>query len=170
MSHFELIESAVVSVATTQVEFTSIPQDYKHLRIMGHARSNRLGAYRTNQQVRINGASSLYSSQSIFYTGGAGYNSALYLGQTSLSQSIIPANSATANFFAAVLIDLYDYTDSYNKVIRTITSWRDSSTYDIVVEHGARHAQDAITSIQLTNGVTDNFSVGTEFHLFGVGI
>ena len=122
---FESIATTVVGVGgTTTISFADIPSTYKHLQIRVLGRST--GAYTySSLYVRANSVNTTkYSYHSLYGIGDGGGGTSTGRGSGSDTAWVaqnISGDTATANNFGSVIVDILDYanTNKY-KVMRSL--------------------------------------------------
>jgi len=164
-SDFELISTAFGTGSSGVIEFTSIPQDYKHLQIRYTAKNTSTGA---NINLTMNGVTSgVYMRHTLRGTGAAVESTA---GATSASSIIIlnaVSESTTANAFAAGVMDILDYTSTTkNKTIRALHGVVDAVTR-VTLSSGLYAQTTAVSSLTLT-AASNNFTSSSRFSLYGI--
>ena len=164
---------AVVPIAyqtptgVTTITFSSIPQTYQDLFVVGYARSVQ-AATSDNHYFRLNGDTSSLYSRTVLEGDGATASSSR---ETNLQQTYIcaiPGASATANLFSSFTLHFLNYTNtSTNKSgLTRFANDRNGSGVTNLVVHLYRSTS-AITSLTLFNG-SGNFASGTTFALYGI--
>ena len=139
---YELISTVTVSGGSpTLINFTSIPQTYKHLQIRMTARTDRAA---TSDQIFFPQAARVH-----FLLGNG---SAVSSGTDAATQLIgnVPGNTATANTFASMIVDIFDYTSTTkNKTIRALFG-----------------SSSSVNEIRLTSGIIVNTAALTSFQMY----
>lgn len=177
---FESIATTTVGVGgTPTISFADIPQTFKHLQIRVLGRST--GAYTySSLYVRPNSdsASNHYSYHSLYGNGtsAASTGRGTAGGDTAWVAQNISGDTATANNFGSVIVDILDYanTDKY-KVMRSLGGYDNNGSGSpigtISLNSGAYFGStgsstEAITSITLlTDG---DFKQYTHAALYGI--
>ncbi len=176
---FESIATTTVGASgQTTITFIDIPQTYKHLHIRVLGRST--GAYTySSVYVRPNSVSATrYSYHALYGDGSSAVSTGRGTGggDTSWIAQNISGDTATANNFGSVIIDILDYanTNKY-KVMRSFGGYDNNGSGTpigtIVLNSGAFYGStgsstEAITSITLlTDG---NFKQYTHAALYGI--
>ena len=148
----------VGSTSVASIEFTSIPQGYKHLQI----RVLQMTSGTTNPKFRVNGDSaSNYNMHSIYNTnpGAAAYVEAT----TGISYCY---NETTAP--GVSIIDLLDYSNtSKNKTFRMMTGYDNNGAGYLFYRSGLWRSTNAVTSLTF-NADSSNFLQYSQFALYGV--
>lgn len=153
--------------AQSTLEFTSIPQTYKHLQIRGIVRGSSIDAFR----VQFNSDTS--TNYSFHYLFGARGGSSGSSNGTTQSYGIglwsmgMPSSAST---FAFCIYDILDYKDTNKfKTVRGFDGWDANGTGGIETLSYNWRSTSAITSIKLfpsTGGVT--FQQYSTFALYGI--
>jgi hypothetical protein len=168
---FESIATVTVgSGGAANVEFTSIPQTYKHLQIRALARSTTpTGSSASNEMwIRFNSdTASNYASHELnsFGTGRQSYAKTSTAGpRLSLA---LPRDATTANVYGSSIITILDYTNTnIYKTVRTLYGWNAGGSHTGMSSVHWRSTS-AITSITFL-GEQDNFKQHTTFALYGI--
>lgn len=164
---FESIQTATVgSGGQDIVEFTSIPQTFKHLQIRFMFKNNDTGSF-NNSPMRFNNASSGYfehyltSDTAINATGGANlgaFNTIIWAASTNLN----------ANVFSAGVVEILDYSStSKTKVVRSYGGGNNNTSGILWLHSGLFNSQDAVSSIQVDIG-GQMVSEHSQFALYGI--
>jgi hypothetical protein len=163
LSDYELIATAFGAGFTSEINFTSIPQDYKHLQIRLTAKKNDDN---TGLIMQFNGDSTTSYSSHVVSGNGTGVSSFHFgLNQTTLQFRNLIAPSTTANLFSAGIIDILDYTNtSKNTTIRSLNGY---ALGVIALNSGVFLKTNAITSIRLS-GQTGSITSASRFSLYGI--
>ena len=172
-SSFESIASVTVTSNTYSVDFTSIPQTYKHLQIRGIARTSQTGQAGGAGLVMLfnNSGGSNHANHAI---GGDGTNAST---RSDTSNNYIPIRTGAVNAattsgtYGASIVDIIDYASTTkNKTVRVFSGNEyNAAPLDILVSLGSGLliSTAAITSISITNVSFDLVS-GTTFALYGI--
>ena len=171
---FDSIQTVYVSSGTqSTINFTSIPQTYKHLQIRWYARTDRNVNDGDYMLLRFNGISTANSYYGQHYVRGNG-SVAYAAADGTYSGGFIermPALNTLSSVFGSGVIDVLDYTDTNkNKV------WRHLGGYDangdananVRIASGMLLSAPAISSITITSGTSSNFITGSHFALYGI--
>ena len=161
---YELISTTVLSTTTATVTFSSIPSIYKHLQIRYLGRSN-VGSTTDYVQIRMNSDSgSNYASHYLLGSGSSVSSGAVTAQNLIYVGGFITGSTSAANSFGAGIIDLWDYTGTKNKTIRSLSGHTDSR---ISLSSGVWLSTAALSSITLL-GASGSFVAGSRFSLYGV--
>lgn len=151
----------------TSVTFSSIPQTFQDLFVVGFVRSTQ-AATSDNHYFRINGdTATLYSRTLLEGDGSSAYSQR----DTTVAQTYIgaiPAASATSGLFDSFTLHLLNYTSTttFKSGLTRFANDRNGSGYTNLVAHCYRSTA-AITSLTLFNG-SSNFASGSTFALYGI--
>lgn len=122
---FESIATVSVTSSQAAIEFTSIPSTYQHLQVRFIGRTTSTGTGSELVYFRANGVSSntsytrhdlLGNGSTVYAQGtGSGNSAATFYPDGAVN------NGATANTFAANIVDILDYKDTNkNKTVRIL--------------------------------------------------
>ncbi len=164
-----LIQTALITENTPSVTFdvSGLAGIYKHLKIVGTARTNRADTL-DEVNLRFNGDSTnlstslrtLIANSSSLSAGGAE-------GQNRILVTYIPAANNTANTYATFVADLIDpFSSTKNKTVRAFGGQNDGSFRLVGLYSGAWYNTTAVNSILLYSNA--NFVAGSRFSLYGV--
>jgi hypothetical protein len=150
----------VGSAGASTIEFTSIPQTYKHLQIRGISK----GTTSTDANITINSGTAAVRRHQLL-ADGSGTSSSANAGNAFI---IMTTSSTGTNVFDASVIDFLDYTSTTkNKVVRVL-SGRDLNGSGLLCFGSALWTTtNAITSIRLTPAGTA-FAQYTQYGLYGI--
>ncbi len=165
-SAYESIQTITTTGLTGSIDFTSIPQTYKHLQI----RCLSAGQTNTNVRMRFNNDSGTnYSYHGI--QAGTGYGSSVYANygtsQTSIMLFDQQLNSST--YYNATICDILDYSSTVkNKQSATQSGVQPNSTnFFLYFESGLWRSNSAITQITIYP-FSNSFYAGSTFALYGI--
>ncbi len=151
---------------STSIDFTSIPQTYKHLQIRALVRNNR-AATGSNTYFRFNGdtgnsyALHVLTGNGASATAGAGTSSNVMLAQD-------PSANFTANCFAGQIYDILDYTNTNkNKTVRILNGYDGNGSGEVQFWSGLWMNTAAVTSIRLFPN-SGSYVQYTQFALYGI--
>lgn len=160
-------------INSTSLDYSSIPGDYTHLRIVAVCQSSRSGYANTGQLLRINGASASYSRSGHYTAASSGSPvgfvargaNAWYLGQ-------VPAGNRTDdNYTVSAIVDLpfYSRTDTL-KTYMMRSAGDDGTNALSAVAGGAYYGgAGAITSIKLIDDVSSSLGPRARAELWASG-
>lgn len=158
----------VPSGGVASIEFSGIPQGYKHLQIRGILRSS-VGGSEDYTSLRLNGDSgSNYFWHFLFGNGSTANASNPGSASTFIYPYAVPASGFLADSFGVQVIDILDYSStSKNTTVRTLAGYDNNSTGGrIALTSGAWFNTSAVTSLAFTCG--GNFAQYSQFALYGV--
>jgi hypothetical protein len=165
---YDSIETVTVgSGGASDVTFSSIPANYKHLQIRYIAQSAGYGRIQFNSNTT---GSNYYS----YYLSGTGTNpvSAGNLPGSTYSSLVwsIQNFSTTTNTFNAGIIDILDYTSTNkNKTVRILQGVDKNGSGDVELSSGLFSATPAaVTSIKLFPHAANTWLQYTQFALYGI--
>jgi len=154
------------------IEFTNIPQGYKHLQIRAITKNTGAFAGTLDSWMTFNSDSGSNYSFHQLQGNGAAAASAAGTSQTRVripNQS--PGANSTANTFGSAVIDILDYANVYKyKTTRSLYGANDNTTnteYRIFLHSGLWMNTAAITSITIVPE-TANFAQYSRFSLYGI--
>lgn len=148
---YESIATVTVPFGTTAstIDFTNIPQTYKHLQLRGINRTNA-STNTSWQSIRFNGSTASYNNHVLIGDGSsatAGYEN---LGdRINFGQTV--GNTATSGIFGAEIMDILDYTSTNKtKTIRALEGYDLNGAGAVALRSGLWYATPtAITSISV---------------------
>jgi hypothetical protein len=174
---YESISTTVLSSGSAVVEFTSIPQTYKHLQLRCFAQTNR-ATYNQDELYmdRVNGstASTTYGHRlhgSVDTTSNPGSSSySLYDG---VMLSYV-SSSVASNVFGVAIVDILDYTNTSK--FKTIMGFGGADTNGTAAGYrpavslfsGYIPTTSAITSFRLRPSVGSQLNTYSHFALYGM--
>jgi hypothetical protein len=165
---FDLLETTTLTTGAAPFTITGLDgyADYKHLQIRALLRTNLPGATDA-ALVNFNNSSGSETQHSL--TGnGSSVSSAENNGYYTL-RNVIPANTATAGNFAAVVIDFADYNNtSKNTTIRALSGFADGSNNQVGLFSGAWLSTANITEMSFRSGFGYEFVTGCRVSIYGI--
>lgn len=161
------IETITVGVGgLSAITFSSIPQSYKHLRLLGSLRDNRTGSVGDQCLLRFNGDTGA-NYRYTFGQFGSWTNSTT--GTSLLGMITIPSSVNTANFFGQVDTFIADYSNTtLIKGAIAISGYGDGTTPLARIGQGTWNNTAGITSISLTPLTGTLFSQFSTLTLYGI--
>jgi hypothetical protein len=167
---YESIATTTLGANQLTISFTSIPSTYKHLQIRLLARTDRAGNPASNVLLNFNSDTTAnYSYHDLDGDGASTYSSGS-ASTSNIATQRISGNTAGANVFGAIVIDILDYqnTNKY-KTVRYLGGYDNNGGGEIYLGSGNWRSTSAITQIDLTsiNG-TANFKQYSSFALYGI--
>jgi hypothetical protein len=169
----KLIAKNVLGSDTASVTFSSIPQTYTDLVVVGSVRTDRASQYVDIVGVKFNGNTSNYSDRNLYgdvttakstsnASGAYGFGWLLYAN----------GPSSTADTFGSSFAYIPNYAGSTNKSYSSeYATESNSSTQNhafIGALAGLWANTSAITSMDLIPGFGTNFKSGSSFFLYGI--
>lgn len=167
---YESIASTTVGAGgASLVDFTSIPQTYKHLQLRVLARSTDTATSIEFDGRFNNDQSGSYSDQTIYASGGGSISTFNASGTSYMAFQRISGANTTAGNFGAVIIDVLDYTStSKGKTVRQIGGQVNNDTSSVAgYTSNYWNNTSAITSFVLYPN-TGNFAQHTVIALYGI--
>jgi hypothetical protein len=169
----KLIETKTLTVAAASIEFTSIPQTFTDLVLLGSTRSSVAGNNSDNVFMSANAVVSGYSSRNLTGSGtvvSSGINANNITTKTHIG--IAAATAVAGSGWGSTTVYIPNYKGSTNKSYSVdATTEGNSSTQNEVVNTivaGLMPVTAAITSLTITLASGSNFTAGTIFSLYGV--
>lgn len=130
MSSYDSIATANGTGSASSVTFSNIPQTYKHLQVRCFVRTAYAASQDTFYMYNYDNQGSLTNS-AYHYLYGTGVN-AMATGGTGNTSSVggfVPGNTALANTYGIVIVDILDYSNNNkNKTVRSLMGWDDNGT------------------------------------------
>jgi hypothetical protein len=164
---FDSIQTVTASGSSTYVEFTSIPQTYKHLQIRYVGRSSSSNAW-DFVRMQINGATSGYSDHNL-YSDGSSAGSQGGGGGTNIFMSFAATSSSSSGIMGATIADILDYTNTTKyKTVRAFSGADNNSTGYAGLLSGSYQSTSAVSSIKLFLTYGPNWTSGSTFALYGI--
>jgi hypothetical protein len=166
---FDLLETTVLSTATTTITFSSLGSyaAYKHLQIRA-VMKDQAGSPNLNRiDMRFN--SDTGSNYTYHYLNGNGssVNSSAGTSQTKLQFFDMIGGGSDTNIYGAAIIDILDFSSANkNKTVRVLGGGNAGSESDISLGSGAWLSTSAITSISIFGNW--DYAAGSRFSLYGV--
>lgn len=158
---FAQIATTTLSSATTTINFSSIPQTYTDLKIIGNWFSTG-GAL----QWRYNGTTTALYTQQTATSSGTTTTSAV----VTTAANYITLNGTNSSNWYSINMDLLGYRDNnYRKY--ALYHWNGENTGSAGRNQrgaGVIANATAISSIEFTLSTGGNFDIGTTFSIFGI--
>lgn len=156
----------VPSGGVASITFTGIPTGYKHLQIRGLLRTNRGLAY-DSFNLTANGGTS-YSCHLLEGDGGSA-SAAGAASQTSINYNGIAGNGGTANSFAAIVLDVLDYSNTTtNKTFRYLHGYDLNGSGKVTLASGAALSTSPISSLTFVPQNSSLFVQYSTLAIYGV--
>jgi hypothetical protein len=167
-SDYELIQTFTVGTAAADITFSSLgtySSTYKHLQLRLALRTTRAAADDVIV-IQLNGDTGANYAWHQLLGNGSAVSSTNATSVAVPRLGVVPANSATANIFGGMVVDLLDpYSTTKNKTIRTLAGF--TSTW--IALHSVLHmSTSAISSIRIVSGFSGNIAVGSRLSLYGI--
>lgn len=166
-----LLREVVLSAAASSVELNDIPGGYRHLLIVAQVRSDRAAAAAT-MAMRFNGdTGNNYDWLSMNAVPGAAPTVTGNANDNNIELPDIPGSTATANYASGVVVEIPNYAGT--TFYKTVQSRNNLLTSRVVgnlhVYQGAGWWGNtaAITDIEFSCTLGDNFVAGSTFTLYG---
>jgi hypothetical protein len=161
----------VGSGGSSSIDFTNIPQVYKHLQVRAILRSTR-SANSDGPLFRLgNGSVDTGSNYSWHFLKGDGSAASAngFATQSTLGLGDFPAASRTSGVFGTFVIDILDYqnTNKY-KTTRALNGYNSSGAGDLRFVSGLWQSTSAINTIKIYPEIGPNFAEYSSFALYGI--
>lgn len=162
----QLIETKTLGTASSNIEFTGIPQNFTDLVILCSLRNTSAG--NQNGNLTFNGSTSGYSERLLWGNGSTAFSD-------NASGALInwadynPGTNATSNTFGSSRIYITNYTAATAKSVSSDAVSENNATTAIQYLNAALwNNTAAITSLRLAPS-SGNFAVGSTISLYGIG-
>ena len=169
---YESIATVTLSSGASSIDFTSIPNTYKHLQIRGIARNNSTSANDLEGLlIQYNADTGSNYSWHALRGDGATASAAAASAQSYIYSGYHPSNGSTSNTFAAFVIDILDYSDTNKyKTQRVLGSveTNNSNNSQVTLFSGNWRSTSAINSIKIYSTSSRNFLQYSQFALYGI--
>jgi hypothetical protein len=159
-------EITVDSGGLSTITFSSISQNFTHLRLLGSLKTNRTVTIGDDLVIRFNGdtASNYNWTQGQFPLGTNGLSQTSFNGLSRVTDS---AN--TANFFGPLDIFIPNYSNtSITKGIQVLSGFGDGVSPIHRVGQGTYNSTSAITTISVAPNIGTLFSQYSQLTLYGI--
>jgi len=166
---FESIATVTLASATTDITLSSIPSTYKHLQLRIITRSTFSGSA-VNVSYRLN-TDTNYSNY--WWHVLAGNGSTAYAGQynygtAALLQQAMPAATAIAGVYGAMIVDILDYTNtSKNTTVRTFGGFDNNGSGTVGLYSSSWNNTSAVNSFTFRSW-DPQWAAGTSVALYGI--
>jgi hypothetical protein len=167
---YELIESAVLTSAQSSVVFdvSSFASIYKHLQIRYAARGT-LTATSDPVVIRVNGITAESYAHHQLLGNGSVVESAAGTSTTALRIGRLTAATATANSFAAGVIDILDpYSSTKNTTFRGLSGNTSTGDNIVALYSGLFNNTAAVNSLNLFAFSGGSWAAGSRFSIYGI--
>jgi hypothetical protein len=162
----------VPSGGVATITFAGIPTGYKHLQLRALARTNRASATGDYFNMNFNSDSgSNYTGHYLYGNGTTAYSGANGASITTAYLVNATAAGATANSFAANIVDFLDYSNtSKNKTMRSLIGIQNNGSGDESINFNSAlwMSTAAINTITITSGTGSTIQQYSSFALYGV--
>lgn len=172
LTGFVSIATTIVGTGgATEVNFTDIPQVYKHLQVRAILRSTR-SANSDGPQFRLgNGSVDTGSNYALHFIKGDGdaasANSAASISALGLGD--LPAANRTSGVFGAFVLDILDYQNTGKfKTTRALNAYDSNGAGDLRFISGLWQSTSAINTIKFYPEIGPNFAQYSSFALYGI--
>jgi hypothetical protein len=168
-----------VSIATTivgaggasEINFTNIPQVYKHLQVRAILRSTR-SANSDGPQFRLgNGSVDTAANYALHFLKGDGSaaSSNGVASITALGLGDFPAASRDSGIFGAFVLDILDYQNTNKfKTTRALNGYDSNGAGDLRFISGLWRSTSAVNTIRFYPEIGPNFAQYSSFALYGI--
>ncbi len=164
---FPLGEFTLASAQAT-IDFTNIPQTYKHLQIRGIARTTEPTVTRGDFRMRANSDSGSNYAWHLLIGDGASVSAFSATSQTFGRIGYTTHAGAASDIFGTFIIDILDYSNtSKNKTFRTLGGADLNGSGAVSYNSDLWMSTTAITSLRLYPSAND-FATRSQFALYGV--
>lgn len=165
-SSFDSIASATGDGSSDTITFSSIPSTYKSLQVRVFTLETNPAVSLDNGWVRLNGATSGYSTHSIQGNGTSTYANAQANADRIHLYNLTPAANNT-NMGGAAVIDIIDYASTTkNKTVRAIFGCDVNGNGRMGLGIGAYLSTTAVSSV--TIATSTKWATGTVIALYGI--
>jgi len=163
---YESIATATGTGSSGVMTFSSIPATYTHLQIRGFTKSTSSGS---NWKVQFNGDTGSNYANHYLESNGSTVSAGAELTQTGMNFYAATATSTAASVYAAMVMDILDYTSSNkNKTVRTLSGVDTNGGGNNDFNSGLWYATPAaITSITITLN-SGSFDTNSKIALYGI--
>jgi hypothetical protein len=159
----------VPSGGVASVSFVGIPAGYKHLQIRLFARSNRAASTRDGVKLRFNGDSTTSYAQHNLYGEGSSAVATGYAGEPEAALDAVPAATAPAGSFGAIIADILDYSSTVKTTtVRSLGGLDNNGNGKINLTSNLWNKTNAVTEIYLAPYAGTSFDQYSQFALYGV--
>jgi hypothetical protein len=164
------LQVVTVGAATSTITFTNIPNTYTHLQLRIFARSERANNVDA-VNVRFNSDTGFNYSEHWLYGDGS---SALVYGSggaASVQVARIAGDTAGANTFGAIIVDVLDYANTNKfKTVRALGGTDNNGNGQVNLVTGLWRNTNAVTSVTLTPGTSTNWKQYSQIALYGLKV
>jgi len=167
---YESIQTTVLSSANSTITFSSIPATFTHLQLRILARTSQTAEVDDFAAIRFNGDSgNNYVHHVLYSTGSGNAGSGEDRPFSSIPGQRLPSNTAGANIFGAIVMDILDYRNTNKYTITRNVGGNDrAGSGSLYHESNQWRNTDAVTSITITTSTGLNFLTNSHFALYGI--
>ena len=158
---YEPISSQTVGTAVATITFSSIPQTYTDLVLVMTGTTSSTGA---SLRLQFNSDTTSLYSDTYLVGNGTSASSGRDSAQTSIRVSQ-NATGGTLNVQRVNILQIFNYSNT--SVFKTVLA-RGNADLEVGLNAGLYRSTSAITALNLFNGASATFGVGTTFTLYGI--
>lgn len=165
---FTSLATVTLSTSTSEITFSGIPSNYRHLQLRCLLRFDRAAA-NDDLKIYFNGdTASNYSNQILFGDGSVGT-----YGQASMgliyNYNGLPGATATTNLFGVAVYDLFDYSSVLKyKTLRGFTGSDANGSGAVSLTSGCWQNTTPVNSITVAPRYGSNIVANSQIALYGV--
>jgi hypothetical protein len=169
---FESIASVLLTSNAAQINFTSIPNTYKHLQIRGMGRVIAPSTGQTDGQIQVGSSNTIDTGSNYARQDFGGFSSTPFANSSTGTSNgfvwVLPRDGEGAGEYYPFLIDILDYADTNKKkMIRSLTGGSFADANSIIYFASVLYnSTDAINCIRFSSN--SQFTDKTEVALFGI--
>lgn len=165
------LRTFIVSNSTTSdISFTSIPQNYTDLVLVSFARRTE-SANLSNLLISPNSSTGSGSSSVILLGNGSSPSTGRVSSQDAWYAGTIPGGTSTADLFGYSTLEIFDYTSSskFKTAISKTSSDLGGSSGEVTLRAHLTRSLSAINTLNIsTFSFTNYFAIGSIFSLYGI--
>ena len=158
---YEPISTQTVGTAVATITFSSIPQTYTDLVLVMTGTTSSTGA---SLRLQFNSDTTSLYSDTYLVGNGTSASSGRDSAQTSIRVSQ-NATGGTLNVQRVNILQIFNYSNT--SVFKTVLA-RGNADLEVGLNAGLYRSTSAITALNLFNGASATFGVGTTFTLYGI--
>jgi len=170
-SAIQLIGRQVLGGTSATVTFSSIPQNFSHLKLVIFGRSNYAGPNATIKYVINGDTGANYDYQLAYGVNNTSVGASAVIATATDQVSAITAATASANYSGVIESMFFCYKNTtFYKSFKTTTSYNSASLANCQVVDlvNTWRSTSAITSIAMSDTGGGSFIAGSSFYLYGV--
>lgn len=161
----DLIDSTVLSASGTTITFTSIPADYKHLKIRINARGTTSGTHTLH--MKFNNSSANYWAMHRLAGNGSTVNGGTDATSTSgIRFQAVPGSDYGANLQAVYDIEILDFATDKTKVARGFNGIQGNFNF-VALQSGMWNDTSAINRLDFSLS-SGSFAANTNVAIYGL--